>query len=45
MNMEVTTWAGPLGFGSQDPRGGGRGRLTEEEFGGQAPKQLTVSIS
>ena len=26
-------------------QGGGRGRLTEEEFGGQAPKQLTVSIS
>ena len=26
MNMEVTTWAGPVRFGSQDPRGGGRGR-------------------
>lgn len=26
-------------------QGGGRGRRTEEEFGGQEPKQLTVKVS
>lgn len=32
-------------FGKTWRQGGGRGRLTEEEFGGQEPKQLTVKVS
>ena len=47
MNMKVTTWAGPVGFGSQDPRGSGRGRLTEpvQNLASEDPGLLRVRTS